>query len=77
MHNNAMQLLEMNNDQLIQLNGQNERSALSTLTTNVLSGGTDPSTGRAEVGAANISNQIQQMATLYIMPYKGNSQTSI
>lgn len=77
MHNDAMQLLEMNNDQLIQLNGQNKRSALSTLATNVLSGGTDPSTGRAEVGAANVSNQIQQMATLYIMLYKGNSRASI
>lgn len=66
----ARQLLAMDNTQLVQANGQSKRSEMETLATNVLSGGTSTTTGTLEKGVASISDQIQQLATMYVMTYQ-------
>ncbi|HEY3993209.1 MAG TPA: hypothetical protein VGM01_10060, partial [Ktedonobacteraceae bacterium] len=69
LQSDARALLAMDDIQLVQANGQAKRSAMNALATSVLSGGTDPTTGMSDKGAANISDQIQQLATLDIMPF--------
>ena len=65
----ARRLVSMNNTQLTQTNGLALRHEMDTLTTNVLSGGTDPSTGAAVPGIVRISAQLQQLATFDVKPY--------
>lgn len=65
----AHQLLAMDDTRLVQASGQSKRSEMETLATNVLSGGTNPTTGTLEKGVASISDQIQQLATMYVMVY--------
>ncbi len=65
----ARQLIGMNDDQLMQSQGQSLRNQLDTLATNVLSGGTDAESGQLEKGVASISDQIQQLAVMNITSY--------
>lgn len=65
----ARQLIALDNAQLMQTDGQNMRSEIETLATNVLSGGTDSTTGMLVPGAASIADQIQQVATMDVMRY--------
>lgn len=68
----ALQLIAMNDEHLLQTNGRNMVNQMNALTTNVLSGGTDPKTGQFQKGAISISAQIQQMATMDVRTYTHN-----
>lgn len=65
----ARRLASMNNTQLTQANGLALRHEMDTLTTNVLSGGTDPNTGAAVPGIVRISAQLQQLATFDVKQF--------
>jgi eukaryotic-like serine/threonine-protein kinase len=67
LRSDARQLLAMNDIQLVQPDGRAKRSEMNALATSVLSGGTDPTTGALDKGAASISDQIQQLATLDVV----------
>jgi hypothetical protein len=69
LQSDARALLAMDDIQLVQPVGQAKRSELNTLATSILSGGTDPTTGALDKGVANISDQIQQLATLDVMRF--------
>lgn len=65
----ARRLASMDNTHLMQANGIALRHEMDTLTTNVLSGGTDPNTGSAVPGIVRISNQLQQLATFDVKQF--------
>ncbi len=69
LQSDARQILAMDDAHLVQSDGQAKRSELEALATDVLSGGTDPATGSLDKGAASISDQIQQLATLDVMVF--------
>ncbi len=65
----ARQLIGMKDAQVIQTQGIDLRNEIAALATNVLSGGTNSQTGMQEPGVQEISNQIQQLATMDVMLY--------
>lgn len=68
----AMQLVAMNDTQLAQTNAKNMRSAMDTLVTEVLSGGTDAATGGQSQGVQAISLQIQGLAKMDVTTYQSH-----
>lgn len=68
----AMQLVAMDDTHLAQTNAKNLRSALDTLVTEVLSGGTDAATGGQSQGVQAISLQIQGLAKMDVTAYQGH-----
>ena len=68
-HQDARQLVALDNPQLVQDEGIGLRGEINSLVTRVLNGGSDPSTGRAEKGVTAIAEQIQQLATMDITRY--------
>jgi serine/threonine protein kinase len=71
LHADALQLAKMPNSQITQTQAKPIRTEIDALATAVLSGGTDPMTGKQEVGVQQISSQMQQLATFNITAYKG------
>ncbi|HZS78294.1 MAG TPA: protein kinase [Ktedonobacteraceae bacterium] len=69
LHTDALKLVMMTDAQLTQPAGLAMRTGMDSLATRILSGGTDPATGTAETGVAQISDQMQQLAILYIATY--------
>jgi hypothetical protein len=69
LQSDARQLLARDDTRLVQPAGQALRSQMDALATNVLSGGTDPTTGALDKGAASISDQIQQLASMDVMVF--------
>jgi serine/threonine protein kinase len=66
----AEQLVALNDVQLTQPNALSQRSALNDMATEVLSGGTDPTTGAPVPGVQAVSLQIQGLAKLDVGVYK-------
>ncbi|HLX58520.1 MAG TPA: hypothetical protein VKR83_16000, partial [Ktedonobacteraceae bacterium] len=69
LHGDAQQLVAMNDTQLTQTSGLALRTEIDALATRILSGGNDPTTGAPESGVAQISDQIQHLATFDIKAY--------
>jgi hypothetical protein len=69
----AEQLVELNDVQLTQSNALSLRSKVKTLATDVLSGGSDDSTGAPDPGVQTIVLHIQRLATLDVTVYKARS----
>jgi hypothetical protein len=69
MQNDARQLIGMKDAQVVQTQGVDLRNEIAALANNVLSGGTNDETGMQEPGVQEISNQIQQLATMDVMLY--------
>jgi len=68
-HQDARQLVALDNPRLVQDEGIRLRDEINSLVTRVLNGGSDPGTGRAEKGVTAIAEQIQQLATMDITRY--------
>jgi serine/threonine protein kinase len=68
-HQDARQLVALDNPHLVQDQGIRLRGEIHSLATRVLNGGIDPGTARAENGVTAISEQIQQLATMDITRY--------
>ncbi len=71
LHADALQLVEMQDNQLTQAQGTALRSQIDALATSILSGGVDPMNGTTEVGGQAISTQMQQLATFDVTAYSG------
>lgn len=71
LHADALQLVEMQDNQLTQSQGMALRSKVDALATSILSGGVDPMNGTSEVGVQTLSTQMQQLATFDITAYSG------
>ena len=70
LHGDVQQLVAMNNTQLTQASGMSLRTAIDALATRILSGGNDPTTGQAEPGVSQLSDQMRQLANFDITKYK-------
>lgn len=68
----ATQLIAMDDTHLTQTNAKDLRSAMDTLVTEVLSGGTDVATGNQSQGVQAISLQIQGLAKMDVTTYQGH-----
>jgi hypothetical protein len=68
----AQQLVAMNDTQLVQPAAQNLRSAMNLQATQVLSGGTNTSTGSLQQGVQGVTAQIQQLARLNVTTYQAH-----
>ena len=69
LHGDVQQLVAMNNTQLTQASGMSLRTAIDALATRILSGGNDPTTGQAEPGVSQLSDQMRQLANFDITKY--------
>ena len=67
----VQQLAAMDDNTLTHGHAQSLRSQVSTLASNILSGGIDANTGAPQKGAQAIADQLQQLATLDITRYTG------
>ena len=68
-HQEAKQLVALDNPQLVQDEGIRLRGEINSLVTRGLNGGSDPGTGRAEKGVTAIAEQIQQLTSMDITRY--------
>lgn len=66
----ARRLVGLDDTQLLQTKGLTLRTEMDAIATRITSGGNDPATGEQEPGVARISDQIQQLATFDIKPFK-------
>jgi len=70
LHQDAIQLVHMSNDQLASSSTLSKLNDMVTQANNAYMGLTDPSTGQQQIGVTQIYRDVQLLATFDVKPYK-------
>ena len=70
LHQDAIQLVRMGNDQLALASTLSKLNDMVTLANNAYMGLTDPATGQQQIGVTQIYRDVQLLATFDVKPYK-------